>query len=375
MSWPGRRPAPGFTTRVPDFEAFFEALPAPCIVFAADDPRYTIVAVNEAYLRATNSVRYGARGLLGDRCSRPFRIRCTIRGDRDREHADLAAPRDAAPRPGPDERAALPFATAGRHGGGAALEPRERAGAGRRRRGGVHRPPRRGRDEPARRAGDAIVADPTARAAAEDLTFGAQGAASFVDLAFAQAPVAIAVLRGRDLVFACCNRAYGALRATARSSAVDSRGVSRLDVETIYGSCDEVYATRDAVRRERFPVHGEGPGTGDLLQLRVSAAHRRRGRVDGHRRLATDVTELVLERLVAERDRVEADVARDAAEEASRDEVEDARDAEPRDAHAAQRDRRLHAAPRRRRARAGDAGAARGPRSASARASSISPAW
>ena len=44
MSWPGRRPAPSFTTRVPDFEAFFEALPAPCIVFAADDPRYTIVA-------------------------------------------------------------------------------------------------------------------------------------------------------------------------------------------------------------------------------------------------------------------------------------------------------------------------------------------
>src|SRR5215212_3637022 len=65
MSWPGRRPAPGFTTRVPDFEAFFEALPAPCIVFAADDPRYTIVAVNDAYLRATSSVRYGARGLLG----------------------------------------------------------------------------------------------------------------------------------------------------------------------------------------------------------------------------------------------------------------------------------------------------------------------
>src|SRR3954453_7856316 len=65
VSWPGRRPAPGFTTRVPDFEAFFEALPAPCIVFAADDPRYTIVAVNEAYLRATNSVRYGVRGLLG----------------------------------------------------------------------------------------------------------------------------------------------------------------------------------------------------------------------------------------------------------------------------------------------------------------------
>ena len=57
MSWPGRRPAPSTTTRVPDFEAFFEALPAPCIVFAADDPRYTIVAVNDSYLAATNSVR------------------------------------------------------------------------------------------------------------------------------------------------------------------------------------------------------------------------------------------------------------------------------------------------------------------------------
>jgi PAS domain-containing protein len=65
VSWPGRRPAPNSTSRVPDFEAFFEALPAPCIVFAADDPRYTIVAVNDAYLAATSSVRYGARGLLG----------------------------------------------------------------------------------------------------------------------------------------------------------------------------------------------------------------------------------------------------------------------------------------------------------------------
>ena len=65
MTWPSRRPVQSATTRVPDFEAFFEALPAPCIVFAADDPRYTIVAVNDAYLSATNSVRHGARGLLG----------------------------------------------------------------------------------------------------------------------------------------------------------------------------------------------------------------------------------------------------------------------------------------------------------------------
>ena len=65
MSWPGRRSAPNVITRVPDFEAFFEALPAPCIVFAADDPRYTIVAVNDAYLAATRSVRHGARGLVG----------------------------------------------------------------------------------------------------------------------------------------------------------------------------------------------------------------------------------------------------------------------------------------------------------------------
>ena len=57
MSWPGRRPAPSFTTRVPDFEAFFEALPAPCIVFAADDPRYTIVAVNETHTVPPSLVR------------------------------------------------------------------------------------------------------------------------------------------------------------------------------------------------------------------------------------------------------------------------------------------------------------------------------
>ena len=121
VSWPGRRPAPGFTTRVPDFEAFFEALPAPCIVFAADDPRYTIVAVNEAYL-----ARHEQRALRRARPPRPAAVpdlsRSAVRsrGDGDGEHADLAAPRDAAPRAGPHERAALRRATADGTRGGAA---------------------------------------------------------------------------------------------------------------------------------------------------------------------------------------------------------------------------------------------------------------
>src|SRR5207302_1025019 len=37
----------------PDFRAFFEAVPGACLVLSADCPRFTIVAVTNAYLQAT----------------------------------------------------------------------------------------------------------------------------------------------------------------------------------------------------------------------------------------------------------------------------------------------------------------------------------
>jgi signal transduction histidine kinase len=319
VSWPGRRPAPGFTTRVPDFEAFFEALPAPCIVFAADDPRYTIVAVNDAYLRATSSVRYGARGLLGRPLFQTFpdplydpaatetaNMRISLhRVMRDRAPDRMSVQRFRSRRPDgtEEERLWSPVNAPVLNDEGEVTFI-------------VHHV----EDVTSRLAApETQSSSPAARAAAEDLTFGSQGAASFVDLAFAQAPVAIAVLRGRDLVFACCNRAYGALSGhrplvgrTIREAFPD------LDVETIYGIMAEVYVTRVPYVVTEFPVHGEGPGPEIYYNFVYQPLTDADDNVTGIAVLATDVTELVLERLVAERNRAEAEVARHASEEASR---------------------------------------------------------
>jgi signal transduction histidine kinase len=155
--------------------------------------------------------------------------------------------------------------------------------------------------------------------AADELTFGAQGAASFVDLAFAQAPVAIAVLRGHELVFACCNRAYGALAGHRPLVGRSIReAFPELDVETIYAIMRDVYTSGVPYVVNEFPVHGEGPGPEIYYNFVYQPLTDAEGEVTGIAVLATDVTELVLERLVAERDRAEAEVARNAAEEASR---------------------------------------------------------
>ena len=317
MSWPGRRPAPGFTTRVPDFEAFFEALPAPCIVFAADDPRYTIVAVNDAYLRATNSVRYGARGLLGRPLFQTFpdplydpaatetaNMRISLhRVMRHRAPDRMSVQHFRSRRPDgtEEERLWSPVnaPVLGDDGEVAFI---------------VHHV----EDVTARFAAEPRVEEAESRAP-DELTFGAQGAAAFVDLAFAQAPVAIAVLRGRELVFACCNRAYGALAGHRPLVGLSIReAFPELDVETIYGIMHDVYATGVPYIVNEFPVHGEGPGPEIYYNFVYQPLTDAEGWVTGIAVLATDVTELVLERLVAERGRTEAEVARNAAEEASR---------------------------------------------------------
>ena len=49
-----------------DFRAIFESLPGLCLILAPDHPTYTIVAVSDAYLRATMTTRHGiiGRGLF-----------------------------------------------------------------------------------------------------------------------------------------------------------------------------------------------------------------------------------------------------------------------------------------------------------------------
>ena len=59
---PGGPPPPA---EIPDFRSFFEAAPGLYLVVRADAPRFTIVAVSDAYLRATLTAREGPRGILG----------------------------------------------------------------------------------------------------------------------------------------------------------------------------------------------------------------------------------------------------------------------------------------------------------------------
>jgi signal transduction histidine kinase len=318
VSWPGRRPAPGFTTRVPDFEAFFEALPAPCIVFAADDPRYTIVAVNDAYLRATNSVRYGARGLLGRPLFQTFpdplydpaatetaNMRISLhRVMRHRAPDRMSVQRFRSRRPDgtEEERLWSPVNAPVLDDDGEVAFI-------------VHHV----EDVTSRLAAPESRVQATDARASEELTFGPQGAAFWIDLAFAQMPVAVAVLRGRDLVFACCNRAYGALAGHRPLVGLSIReAFPDLDVETIYTIMNDVYTTGSPYVVNEFPVHGEGPGPEIYYNFVYQPLTDAEGAVTGIAVLATDITEMVLERLVAERNRVEAEIARNAAEEASR---------------------------------------------------------
>ena len=310
VSWPGRRPAPSFATRVPDFEAFFEALPAPCIVFAADDPRYTIVAVNEAYLAATHRVRYGARGILGRPLCQTFpdplydpsavetaNMRISLHRVMQGRTADRMAVqrvRAAAADGSEEERLWSPVnaPVLGDDGEVAFI---------------VH-----------------LVEDVTGRAASgtaerEPWMSGSQGAATFVDYVFAQAPVAIAVLRGEDHVFACCNRAYGALAGHRPLVGRTIReAFPELDVETVYAILDEVRATRAPYLVNEFPVHGDAPGPEIYYKFAYQPLTDTEGNVTGIAVIATDVTELVLDRLAAEVARDEAETAQRVAEESSR---------------------------------------------------------
>ena len=306
MTWPSRRSVPNATTRVPDFEAFFEALPAPCIVFAADDPRYTIVAVNDAYLEATNSVRHGARGLLGRPLFQTFpdplydpvatetaNLRISLHRVMRHRSADRMVvqrfeSRDAEGRvverfwspvnaPVLDEDGEVAFI--------------------------VHH-----------------VEDVTGRLDAHAaVTAYGTGKPSFIEYTFAQSPVAIAVLRGPDHVFASCNRAYAALAGHRPLVGLSVReAFPDVDVETIYALLDEVRGSRTPYVVNEFRVNPDGPGPEIFYNFVYQPLVDTEGAVTGIAVIANDVTDLVQERDGAQRARAEAEMARHAAEESSR---------------------------------------------------------
>jgi PAS domain S-box-containing protein len=308
MSWPGRRPAPGFSSRVPDFEAFFEALPSPCIVFSADAPRFTIVAVNEAYLTATNSVRHGARGLLGRPLFQTFpdplfdpmatetaNLRISLHRVLQNRIADRMAVQRYETRltdGREEERIWCPVnaPVLGDDGEVAFI---------------VHH-----------------VEDVTSRLAtlgSRALPHAALGGASFVDYAFAQAPVAIAVVRGPEHTFASCNRAYEALSGHRPLVGRSIReAFPELDVETIHQLLDDVYATGAPYIVNEFPIHGDSTNGLEIFYNFVyQPLTDANGSVTGVAVIATDVTELVTERNAAEQARISAEIARVAAEQAS----------------------------------------------------------
>jgi PAS domain S-box-containing protein len=309
MTWPGRRTAPGFATRVPDFEAFFEALPAPCIVFAADAPRFTIVAVNEAYLSATNSVRYGARGLLGRPLFQTFPDPLFDPLATETANLRISLHRVMQNR-SPDRMLVQRYETRREDG-----RTEERFWCP------INAPVLDDDGEVAFVVHH--VEDVTARLA----TFGASalphlgpgGASSFVDYAFAQAPVAIAVLRGPEHTFASCNRAYMAL---AGNRPLVGRSIREafpdLDVDTVHQVLSEVYATGAPYVVNEFAIHREGVAGPEIFYNFVyQPLTDANGRVTGIAVIASDVTELVLERNAAVLGRLAADAARLAAEQAS----------------------------------------------------------
>ena len=308
MSWPGRRSAPSPTARVPDFEAFFEALPAPCIVFAADDPRYTIVAVNEAYLTATRSVRYGARGLIGRPLFQTFPD--PLYDPMATETANLRISLHRVMRNRAADRMAVQRfqrrSTDGR------MEERLWAP--------VNAPVLDDDGEVAFIVHH--VEDVTGRLDAHGAVtpvYGAQGAASFVEYTFAQVPVAMAVLRGPDHVFASCNRAYAALAGNRPLIGLSVReAFPEIDVDTICALLDEVYATGTPYVVNEFPIDPDGPGPEIYYNFVYQPLTNAEGRVTGIAVIANDVTELVQERNAAERARAEAEMARRAAEDAGR---------------------------------------------------------
>ncbi|MDB4883800.1 MAG: sensor protein [Gemmatimonadetes bacterium] len=308
MSWPGRRPAPGFGRRVPDFEAFFEALPAPCIVFSADAPRFTIVAVNEAYLLATNSVRDGARGLLGRPLFQTFPDPLFDPTATETANLRISLHRVLQNRTA-DRMVVQRYES--RHADG---REEERFWCP------VNAPVLDDDGEVAFIVHH--VEDVTARLAtlgANALPHAAFGGTSFVDYAFAQAPVAIAVLRGPEHVFASCNRAYGALAGNRPLVGRSIRDAfPELDVETIHRLLDDVYATEAPYIVNEFPIHHDASNGLEIYYNFVyQPLTEPNGAVTGIAVIATDVTELVLERVAAERARISADVARVAAEQAS----------------------------------------------------------
>jgi signal transduction histidine kinase len=312
VSWPGRRPLPGFATRVPDFEAFFEALPAPCLVFSADAPRFTIVAVNEAYLSATNSVRMGARGLLGRPLFQTFPDPLYDPATSETVNLRVSLQRVLEHR-APDRMAVQRYETRRADG---RIEERYWCPVN---------SPVLGDD------GEVVfivhhVEDVTARLAtlgAEALPHPAVGGDGvFQDFAFAQAPVAIAVLRGPEHTFVSCNRAYAALAGNrALVGHTIREAFPELDVDTIYELLDQVRASGAPYVVNEFPVHRENGLETGSLQSYYNFAYQpvtdAEGRVTGIAVIASDVTELVIARNEAESQRDAADAARREAEASS----------------------------------------------------------
>ena len=306
MTWPVRRPVPNGVTRVPDFEAFFEALPAPCIVFAADDPRYTIVAVNDAYLSATNSVRYGARGLLGRPLFQTFPD--PLYDPMATETANLRISLHRVMRNRAADRMVVQR-----------FESRDAAGCVVERYWSPVNAPVLDDD------GEVAfivhhVEDVTGRLDAHDAVpaYGA-GKPSVVEYTFAQAPVAIAVLRGPDHVFVSCNRAYAALAGPRPLVGLSVReAFPDVDVETICALLDEVWRTRLPYVAREFSVNPDGRGPDIYYNFVYQPLLDPEGTVTGIAVIASDVTKLVQERDAAEHARAEAEMARHAAEESSR---------------------------------------------------------
>jgi signal transduction histidine kinase len=299
--------------RLGDFDLLFEQAPSPSLVLAPDAPRFTIVGVNAAYLRATHSTREGllGRGLFEAFPDDPADPRATgvrnLRASLERALATRTAdtmPSQLYPIPRPEggfeERHWSPINTPilGEDGrvrlllhqveDVTRLVQLTRAGEADRSALGALRA-----EEVERRA--LLEGERQARARAE-------AERRKLYFAFEHADLGIALFRGPQHVIEYANpyelrRVWGRPREAVMGRPVAEALPELVTQGLVAGVCDPVYQTGTPITLTEQPIRLDRLGTGELdegfFNFVHVPVHDADGRVEGFLAVAWEVTEAV----------------------------------------------------------------------------------
>jgi signal transduction histidine kinase len=279
----------------PDFAAVFEASPSALLLVRADAPRWTILAANEAYRRATHKV---PAQLIGHPTFEAFPEsggtaeeggQRNIRGSF--EHALSSPVLDVLP----IQRYDLPRPA---HLGGGyeehywRLSTRAIAGVDDGRTAVLHHV-------------EEVTAQVLATAERNVALGAAKAAEDRLRTVFTEAPVGIAVTRGPQHVYESANAAYMVLAGPRELIGKTRRDAfPELLDQSIDGLLDQVYATGVAVtvseRLVRLDTHRDGVLRDAYYSLVYQPLRNPAGATEGIAVISTNVTELVTARMAAE---------------------------------------------------------------------------